>query len=144
MAWIIWLAVAIVLGIAELFSVTFVLLMFAGGAVAATIVAAVHGSIELQVATFVVVSALALIGIRPYAQRLRDSRTGPAADIGLQALEGAPALVLERVDKRTGLIKVGGQEWTARPLEDDQVYEAGEEVNIVEIRGATAMVWRQP
>lgn len=144
MAWIIWLVVAVVLGIAELFSVTFVLLMLAGGAAAASVTAAVGGSPEIQVAAFVAVSALALIGVRPYAQRLRDSRTGPDADIGLQALEGAQAEVLERIDSHRGLIKVNGQEWTARPMEGDQVYQPGEEVNIVEIRGATAIVWRQP
>ena len=143
MAWIIWLVLALVFGIAELLSVTFVLLMLSGGAAAAAIVAALGGGVEWQAATFVVVSILALVGIRPYAQRLRDSRSGPAADIGLQALEGARAEVLEQVDKRSGLIKVGGQEWTARSLEDEQVYEPGEEVNIVEIRGATAVVWRQ-
>ena len=143
MAWIIWLVLALVFGIAELLSVTFVLLMLSGGAAAAAIVAALGGGVEGQAATFVVVSILALVGIRPYAQRLRDSRSGPAADIGLQALEGARAEVLEQVDKRSGLIKVGGQEWTARSLEDEQVYEPGEEVNIVEIRGATAVVWRQ-
>jgi membrane protein implicated in regulation of membrane protease activity len=142
-AWIIWLCVAIVLGIAEIFSLTFVLLMFAGGAVAASLTAAVGAPIAIQAAVFVVVSALALVGVRPYTRKLRDSRTGPDADIGLQALDGAAAVVLERVDKQHGLIKVHGQEWTARALDAEQSFEPGDEVNIVEIRGATAIVWRQ-
>lgn len=143
MAWIIWLLAAIVLGIAELFSATFVLLMLGGGAAAAALTAALGGSVGVQFGVFVAASSLALIAVRPYAQRLRESRLGPAADIGLQALEGAEALVLERISSHEGLIKIRGQEWTARPFESDQVFEAGDEVNIVEIRGATAMVWRQ-
>lgn len=143
MAWIIWLAVAVALGIAELFTLTFVLLMIGAGAAAASLAAALGSPVELQGLVFVVVSVLSLIGIRPWAKKLRDNRSGPDAKIGLQALEGAEALVLERVDSQHGLIKVQGQEWTARSYDGKQVLEQGEEVNIVEIRGATAMVWRQ-
>ncbi|MGH8878660.1 MAG: NfeD family protein, partial [Stackebrandtia sp.] len=110
MAWIVWLAVAVALGIAEMFTLTFVLLMISGGAAAAALAAALGAPVEIQGLVFVIVSTLALIGIRPWAQKLRDNRTGPDSKIGLQALEGAEALVLERVDSQHGLIKVQGQE----------------------------------
>ncbi len=142
MAWIIWLFVAVVLGLAELASMAFVCLMLAGGAVAASVAAALGGSIEIQVGAFVAVSTLALLGVRPYAKKMRESKSGPDADIGLQALEGSTALVLEHIDKHNGLIKINGQEWTARPIDPHLEYEEGGEVNIVEIRGATAMVLR--
>ena len=144
MAWIVWLAVAVALGIAEMFTLSFVLLMISGGAAAAAVAAAVGAPVEIQGLVFVIVSVLALVGIRPWAKQLRDSRSGPDASIGLQALEGAEAIVLERVDSHHGLIKIEGQEWTARSYDGKQVLEQGEEVNVVEIRGATAMVWRQP
>ena len=144
MAWIVWLAVAVALGIAELFTLTFVLLMISGGAAAAALAAAVGAPTEIQGLVFVIVSVLALVGVRPWAQKLRENnRTGPEINIGMKALEGAEALVLERVDSQHGLIKVDGQEWTARSYDGMQILEQGEEVNIVEIRGATAMVWRQ-
>lgn len=143
MEWIIWLLVAIGLGIAEIFSLTFVLLMLAGGALAAAAAAALGAPLEIQAVVFTLVSLLALIGVRPIARKMRDSRTDPAATIGLQALEGGSALVLERVDSHNGLIKIEGETWTARSYDGDQVLEPGETVNIVEIRGATAMVWRQ-
>lgn len=143
MAWIVWLAVAVALGIAELFSLTFVLLMIGAGAAAASLAAALDAPLALQGGVFVVVSVLALVGIRPWAQRLRDNRSGPDAKIGLQALEGAEAVVTSRVDADNGLIKVQGQEWTARSYDGKQVLEQGEKVNIVEIDGAIARVWRQ-
>ncbi|HIV56548.1 MAG TPA: NfeD family protein [Candidatus Stackebrandtia faecavium] len=142
MAWIIWLFAAVVLGLAELASMAFVCLMLGGGAAAAALSAALGAPIELQVATFVVVSALALIGVRPYAKKLREHSSETDADIGLQAIEGGTALVLEHIDKHNGLIKIHGQEWTARPVDPQLEYEAGGEVSIVEIRGATAMVLR--
>ncbi|GAA4892822.1 membrane protein implicated in regulation of membrane protease activity [Stackebrandtia albiflava] len=144
MEWIIWLLVAIGLGIAELFTLSFVLLMLGGGAVAAAIAAALGAPVEIQALVFTVVSILALVVVRPVARRMRENRTDPAAGIGLQALEGGSALVLERTDNHNGLIKIDGETWTARSFDGDQVLEPGEEVKIVEIRGATAMVWRQP
>ncbi|HZE37483.1 MAG TPA: NfeD family protein [Stackebrandtia sp.] len=143
MAWIIWLAAAIILGIAEMASLTFVLLMLAGGAAGAALAAALGAPLPIQGLVFVVVSTLALVGVRPYARRLRDNRAGPGVEFGARALEGATAVVLERVDRHHGLIKIEGQEWSARSYDGDQILEPGEDVNIVEIRGATAMVWRQ-
>lgn len=143
MAWIVWLAVAVALGIAELFTLTFVLLMIGAGAAAASLSAALGAPMEIQAVVFAVVSVLALVGIRPWAKKLRDNHNGPDAKIGLQALEGAEAVVTERVDADNGLIKVQGQEWTARSYDGRQVLEQGEKVNIVEIDGAIARVWRQ-
>lgn len=143
MAWIIWLIAAIVLGIAELFTVTFVMLMLAGGAVAAALAALLGAPIEIQTVVFAAVSALGVFVVRPWAKKLRESQTSAERDFGVDALEGAPAKVLEKVDNQHGLVQVSGQEWTARSFDGIQVLEPGEEVNVVEIRGATAMVWRQ-
>lgn len=143
MEWILWLAAAVALGIAEMFTLTFVLLMFGAGAGAAALAAVLGAPVWIQGLVFALVTVLTLAGIRPWALKLRDSRTGPDADIGLQALEGAEAVVLERVDTDNGLIKVQGQEWTARSFDGEQILEQGEKVNIVEIDGATARVWRQ-
>jgi len=139
----IWLLVAITLGIAELFTLTFVLLMLSGGAIAASIAAALGAPLEIQAVVFTVVSLLSLLGVKPLARKWRQSHSEPAGAMGLKALEGGTALVLEQVDNHHGLIKIEGETWTARSFDGDQVLEPGEEVKIVEIRGATAMVWRQ-
>jgi membrane protein implicated in regulation of membrane protease activity len=62
--------------------------------------------------------------------------------MGIIALEGKPALVLDRVARDEGLVKLDGQAWTARPLNDGDVYEPGESVTVIHIDGATAVVFR--
>lgn len=143
MAPFIWLIIAVLLAVAEMFALSFVLIMLAAGALAAAGSAALGVDPFVQVGVFAVVSAFAVFVLRPFATKMMNDRSGPDAEIGLAALEGSPALVLEQVDDQHGLVKIGGEEWTARVYEDGQVLEAGERVHVVEIRGATAMVWRQ-
>jgi membrane protein implicated in regulation of membrane protease activity len=58
----------------------------------------------------------------------------------VKALEGKSALVLDRVARHEGQVKLDGEIWTARPLNDNDVYEAGDHVTVVHIDGATAVV----
>jgi membrane protein implicated in regulation of membrane protease activity len=60
----------------------------------------------------------------------------------VEAIEGSAGLVLEQVDTDHGLVKIDGEMWTARSYDATQVMEPGERVRVVEVRGATAMVWR--
>ncbi len=141
MAWF-WLVVGVALAIAEMFTTTFVLIMFAAGALAAAAVAALGLPLWVQVLVFGAVSAAALAGVRPLIQRHwhRDSDTAP---MGLAAIEGAAGLVLERIDTDHGLVKIDGEMWSARPYDATQVIEPGERVRVIEIKGATALVWRE-
>ena len=41
-----------------------------------------------------------------------------------------------------GRVKIGGEEWTAEPYDEDDRIEAGELVDVVQIKGATAYVLR--
>lgn len=141
-AWL-WLLVGVALAIAEVFSTTFVLIMFSAGALAAAGAAALGLPIWLQILVFGAVSGAALLGIRPTIQRHLDKGDYDTAPVGLAALEGAPGLVLERIDLDHGRIKVEGETWTARPYDQTQVIEPGERVRIIEIKGATALVWKE-
>jgi membrane protein implicated in regulation of membrane protease activity len=140
-AWF-WLVIGVALAIAEMFTTTFVLIMFAAGALAAAAVAALGLPLWVQVLVFGGVSAAALAGVRPLIQRHwhRDSDSAP---VGLAAIEGAAGLVLERIDSDHGLIKIDGEMWSARPYDATQVIEPGERVRVIEIKGATALVWRE-
>jgi len=140
-AWL-WLALGVALAIAEMFTSTFVLLMLAAGALAAAAVAAVGLPLWIQGLVFAAVSAAALAGVRPLIQR-HLHRNADAAPIGLAAIEGALGLVLERIDTDHGLIKIEGEMWSARPYDVTQVIEPGERVRVIEIKGATALVWRE-
>lgn len=140
---LIWLILALVLAGAEALTGDLFLLMLAGGALAAT------GSswlldwpIWADGAVFLVVSVLLLVAVRPALRRRMQSGKGlpePA-----RALEGKPALVLERVARHEGQVKLEGEVWTARPMNDDDVFEAGENVTVLHIDGATAVVWKTP
>jgi membrane protein implicated in regulation of membrane protease activity len=52
--------------------------------------------------------------------------------------------VLGRVSHHDGQVKLDGETWTARPLNEDDVYEPGDQVTVMHIDGATAVVWKSP
>ncbi|GHJ38558.1 hypothetical protein Sm713_41670 [Streptomyces sp. TS71-3] len=112
--------------------------MFAVGAVAAAVVAALGGGIVAQVVVFVIVSVALIAVVRPIANRHRMQNPGLAS--GVDALKGKQAVVLERVDSAGGRIKLAGEVWSARALDTTRSYDVGQEVDVVEIDGATAVV----
>jgi membrane protein implicated in regulation of membrane protease activity len=138
---LVWLLVAVGLAVVEVFTVTFGFIMFAAGALAAAATAALGGDLWLQGLVFAIVSVLALVVVRPALKRRLDE-SGPDAQIGLAAIEGSTCLVLERVDADHGLVKIEGETWRARSFDGTQAYEPGEQVRVIEVKGATAMVWK--
>lgn len=139
---LVWLIAGIVLAVAEVFTTTFVLIMFAAGAFVAAAAAALGAGVVSQSIVFALVSVLALIAVRPTIQRHLRQRSDHRPS-SLEAIEGASGLVLERVDLDHGLVKIGGELWTARPYDSTQVFETGDRVRVIEIKGATALVWKE-
>jgi membrane protein implicated in regulation of membrane protease activity len=140
--WIVWLIAAVALGVAEIFSGTLILIMLSAGAVGGALTAALGAPVWAQGLIFALVSALALVGLRPTLQR-HIHTTADSAPMGLEAIEGSPGLVLERVDMDHGLIKIDGELWSARPYDASQTFDPGERVRVIEVRGATALVWKE-
>lgn len=138
-----WVVLGALLVVAEIFTVTLVLVMFAAGAFAAALAAALGAGVPIQAAVFIVVSGLSLVAARPVIKRHRQpaSQTGDQP-FGVEAIEGSTALVLEKVDAARGLVKIDGEIWSARAYDATQVLEPGERVRVIEVRGATAMVWQ--
>ena len=139
-AWIIWLIAAGVLGVGEMHQGAFYLAPFALGAALAAIVSLLGAGAALSAVVFVAASSVVFATLRPVARRHRQ--LPPAIRTGAAALVGRPAIVLERIanDEGVGCVKIGGEVWTARSYDDDEVFDAGERVEVVEIRGATALV----
>jgi membrane protein implicated in regulation of membrane protease activity len=137
-SWIGWLIAAVALGIPLVVTAMPEFGMFAVGAVAAAVVAAVGGGIVAQVLVFVIVSVALIAVVRPIANR--NAKQKPELRSGIDALKGRQAVVLERVDGRGGRIKLAGEIWSARALDDDLAFEPGQRVDVVEIEGATAVV----
>ncbi|GHH88544.1 membrane protein [Streptomyces sulfonofaciens] len=137
-AWVWWLIGAVALGIPLVVTAMPEFGMFAVGAVAAAVVAALGGGVVLQVLVFVILSVALIAVVRRIANRHRLQR--PELATGVDALKGKQAVVLERVDSGGGRIKLAGEIWSARSLDGTQSYEVGQEVDVVEIDGATAVV----
>jgi membrane protein implicated in regulation of membrane protease activity len=140
-AWLLWSIVAVLLAVGEIFTPgLFFLGPIALAAVAATIIAAAGGPVWLQLIAFGVGSFAAVGLLRPIA---RKHLTMPhAIRTGSAALEGARAVVLQRVDGRGGRVKIGGEEWSARSYVPDEAFDVGTEVEVAQIEGATALVYR--
>ncbi|GAA14373.1 NfeD family protein [Gordonia alkanivorans] len=140
MSALLWLAAAIVLVVAEMFGGELVLLMLAGGALAAAGVDFVwEPPLWVDGLVFAAVSMLLLVAVRPVAKRHMLNR--PSVLMNTEALEGQPAVVTETVDGDDGRVKIGGDIWSARSVDPAQVLEPGTHVTVVEIDGATAVVW---
>jgi membrane protein implicated in regulation of membrane protease activity len=139
--WILWLIAAGAFGVGEMHSGGFYLLPFAIGAALAAVLSLLGVGALLSALVFVATSAIVVMALRPVAHRHR--RLPPPIRTGAAALVGRTAMVLERIanDEGVGCVRIdGGEVWTARSFDDDEVIEAGARVHVVEIRGATALV----
>jgi membrane protein implicated in regulation of membrane protease activity len=136
--WVIWAIAAGVLAAGEVVTLGLFLGPIAIAAALAAIVAALGAGVEIQVAVFAVATAASLGFIRPIAKR--HMRTPARLRSGTAALVGTRAIVLERVDADRGQVKIGGEVWTARAYDEDDVFEPGARVDVMKIDGATALV----
>lgn len=138
---LIWLIAALVLVGAEALTGDLFLLMLGGGALAASASSwLMDWPVWVDGLVFLLVSILLLGLVRPALRRRLTPARGQV--MGVKALEGKSALVLDRVARDAGQVKLDGQVWTARPLNDGDVYEPGQSVTVVHIDGATAVVFR--
>ena len=138
--WIAWVVAACVLGLGEMHTGGFFLAPFALGALVAALVSLAGLALPLALVVFLLTSLLVLLTLRPVARR--HIQHPPRIRTGAAALVGSDAVVLERIANQEGVgcVRIGGEVWTARSYEDDEVIPAGERVQVVEIRGATALV----
>jgi|SRR3984957_224489 len=135
---LIWLIAALALAGAEALTGDMFLLMLGGGALAAAGSSLLVDTLWVHGAVFLVVSVLLLVLVRPALRR--QFMSGKGLPEPAKALEGKSALVLDRVARHEGQVKLDGEVWTARPLNDNDVYEPGDHVTVVQIDGATAVV----
>ncbi len=139
-AWVLWLIAAAIFGVGEIATLSFFLAPFAGGALIAALVAAAGAGTLISWVVFLVVSVILLAALRPLARSHR--RLPPQLRTGTAALVGRTGMVIERIvnDEGVGSVRIDGEVWTARAFDEDQVIEAGKRVQVLEIRGATALV----
>jgi membrane protein implicated in regulation of membrane protease activity len=139
MIWIVWLIVAVLLGAAEIMTATLAFGLVAAAAAVAAVVGVAGGNVALQFGAFVVASAAGLGVVRPFA--IRHIRQPPQLRTGTAALVGRTAVALEEVSEHGGRVRIGGEEWSARPYDETLVIPAGAKVDVMKIEGATALVY---
>lgn len=138
MWWLFWLVVAVVLGVAEFSTLTLAFGLLAGAALVAAGAAAFGASVPVQLLAFALTGGVALVAVRPIAKR--HLALPPVSRDGSDALVGRSALVVREVSATGGLVHLSGEDWTARPYDEDLVIPPGIRVDVFEIQGATALV----
>ncbi|MFD5129634.1 NfeD family protein [Streptomyces olindensis] len=139
MPWFVWLLAAGALGVAEFFTLTLVFGLLAGAALVAAVVAGVGVGLLGQLLALGAAAAAGLVVVRPVA--LRQMAQQPLVREGSDALIGKRAEVVQEVTATRGLIKLSGEEWSARALDESHVIPVGALVDVMEIEGATAIVY---
>lgn len=142
-AWLGWLGIALVLAAIEAATVDFVFIMFAGGALAGAVAAALGAPFFFQVVVAVVAAMLLLVVLRPMLKR-QFTDTVTDHKIGATGLVGREAWVLQAVTETDGRVKLAGETWSARLAQGGTPVEPGDQVRVVAIHGATAIVTPVP
>lgn len=137
--WVIWLIFAVVLGVAEIFTLTAALGMLGAAALVTAVFAAVGLPLPIQLLVFTAASTAGVVLMRPVAYRYLHR---PQLErFGIDALVGKPAYVLQEVTAMDGRVRIGGEEWTARAYDETLVIPKGAIVDVMEIKGSTALVY---
>jgi len=136
--WWIWMILAVILVIGEIFTVGFFLLWFGIGAFVAGVLALIGLGPAWQWGAFIVVSGVLFAITRRFAELF--TRTQPTG-IGADRILGREGFVIERIDsaKNTGLVRLATEEWKARSA-DESVIHAGKKVRVVRQEGTHIVV----
>ncbi len=137
--WIIWLIIAAVLGAAEMLTATLAFGLVAIGALVAAVAGTAGGDAAIQFGAFVLASVLGLGVVRPFA--MRHIRQPPLLRTGTAALVGRSAIVLEEVTDHSGRVRIGAEIWSSRSYDDTLTIPVGAKVDVLQIEGATALVY---
>ncbi len=139
MSWIVWLVLAAVLGVAELLTITLTLGLIAVAAAVAAVVGGLGAPVPFQILAFVMAAGAGLGLVRPIA--VRHLKHPPLLRTGTAALVGRSALVQQEVNGHGGRVRIGGEEWSARSYDETLVMPVGATVDVIQIEGATALVY---
>jgi membrane protein implicated in regulation of membrane protease activity len=137
--WLVWLVIAVALGVVEAFTLTAALGVLGGAALVPAVLAALGVPLPVQLVMFAVAATAGVVLVRPVA--LRHMRQPSLERFGIDALVGKQAYVVREVSDRDGLVRIGGEEWTARSFDDYTVIPVGAAVDVMRISGTTAFVY---
>lgn len=137
--WLVWLLLALLLGVVEVFTLTAALGILGGAALITAGVAGIGFSAPVQLVVFTLASVLGLVLVRPLARE--HLRRPQSVRFGVDALVGQTGCVLREVTRHDGRVRIAGEEWTARPFDGSLVIPEGTTVEVLRISGSTAFVY---
>ena len=137
--WLLWLVLAVVLGVAEILTLTAVLGILGAAALITSIVSALGMPMAPQFGVFAAASVVGIMLIRPVVRRHLERPSihvfGPAAHAG------KTARVVHEIHGESGRVRIDGEDWTARTYDEALVIPIGTVVDVLEINGVIALVY---
>jgi membrane protein implicated in regulation of membrane protease activity len=139
-SWQVWLIVAAVFFIVEIFSTTFVFLCFSLGCIFSAVCAYFGLGLTVQVLVFSIVTFISFFTVRPLMKKYAF-RKSSKVKTNSDALTGQKGRVTETIDlsKNTGRVFVYGDDWKA-VSEDNQIITENELIEVVEVDSSTLIV----
>jgi membrane protein implicated in regulation of membrane protease activity len=142
--WAIWIVVAVAMLAIEATTTSFFTIYFGIAAAIAAALAVAGVPAVAQIIAFGLLSLGGLALTRPALLRVAGSNT-PAVPTGVDAMRGRIGVVTKPIGElEPGLVKVGGETWTARSYFEHEPIASGARVEVVEIKGVTALVIAAP
>ncbi|MDX6594474.1 MAG: hypothetical protein QOJ13_3670 [Gaiellales bacterium] len=144
MDWAIWVVVAVAMLAIEASTTAFFTIYFGVAAAIVAVMAAAGAPVTVQVLAFGAISVGGLVLTRPALKRMATNR-GPDHRSGVDAMAGQIGVVTKPIGELdSGQVKVGGEIWTARSYFDNEAIDAGTRVEVVKVKGVTALVIPAP
>ena len=135
-----WLVAFVILIGIEAATMALTTIWFAGGALAAFVLAMLDVPPVIQWAVFCVVSLVLLFGTRPWALRFFNSQKQEKTNV--DSLIGKTAVVTAEIHNLEGRgeVLVNGLTWTARAENDSEVISGDVPVEIIAVEGVKLIV----
>jgi len=139
---IIWLVLLILFIGIETVTLGLTSIWFAGGALVALIIAALHGPVWLQIILFLLTALLMLFFTRPVAMKYFNKGR---VKTNVESIVGKKAVVTEEINNllSQGTVVVSGQEWSARSCEEGITIPKDAVVIVEAVSGVKLMVREQ-
>lgn len=135
----IWIFAAVALAIGEMATISFSMLPFAIGCAVAAIASLLGAGIVWQLLLFAVVSVICLAVLRPFARKVTESVEPQRS--GIDRFVGAQGVVTTTIEPHSsGLVKVGGEEWSAKSWDSRYGILENTNVDVVQVDGTFLVV----
>ena len=135
---ILWIILAVIFSVIEIFTFNMVTIWFVAGSVFALFASLAGSSTLVQVWVFAISTLLCLIFTKPFiSKKLSFKKTSTNAD----RIIGMTGIVTEDIksNKFSGKVKVNGQEWSAVCIDNGEKNK-GDVVTVKDIQGVRLIV----